>query len=352
MRLEKKTTATLLIAIFMISIFSVAMPVGATTQKYLIEVGREDYGGPEVDLDDPTDPYSTLDNILLEVSDVDGFMVFTITTAPGMIAFPADTYSGSVVFIIDEDADGKTDWEVSYETPSQYPGHEDCIWGYEEALESGANPEPREFTDATLRDDITVARDGDKFILGVSYEKLGGPGSDFKFGIYISHLTEYWGGIPGGAGQVMIFFPYFEEFDWADTSAFPTGTVPGDPFSMDAEVIPSVVSISLEPEGVDFGTITAGYSETRYVTVIHDGNAVLEEITVELYSDTERFYEKNLLVDYHPHDYSDWTIRLVPHTGYEVPLDLSVPQFYTPGDYTGTLVFWAEEVPAGMGPVQ
>jgi len=228
-----KTTATLLIAIFMISIFAVAITVSADTQVIVIEEGRENYAGPVVDLDDTEDPYSTLDNIILEVSDVGDFMVFTITTPPGMIGSTLQTYSGSVVFIIDEDADGTTDWQVSYEPGSQmwtFIG----VWGYEDGYDEDGNPpSPRNFEDATLRNDIAVSRDGDKFILSVSNEKLGGPGSDFRFGIYISHLTEYHGGIPGGAPQVMIFFPYYDLFSWADTTDFPTGTVPMPPTRAD-----------------------------------------------------------------------------------------------------------------------
>ena len=111
-------------------------------------------------------------------------------------------------------------------------------WGYEEALENGHNPEPRQFVDATTVSGIEVARDGDNFIVKVDFEKLGGLGSNYKFGFYISVLTEYWGGTPGGAGQVMIFFPYLENgFDWADTSNFETQTIgteipEGTPFTL------------------------------------------------------------------------------------------------------------------------
>jgi hypothetical protein len=198
-----------------------------TGWKYTIEEGRENYAGPIVDLDDPGDPYTTLGNVELEVSYEDGekgWVVFTVTTPAGLIGSTAETYSGSVVFQFDDDADGLTDWQVSYEPGSlmwAFMGN----WGYEEALETGVNPDPREFEDATLREDIQVARDGDQFILKVDFEKLGGCGGSYKFGLYISHLTEYWGGIPGGADQVMIFFPDFDTFNWVDTSGYEIRTV-------------------------------------------------------------------------------------------------------------------------------
>lgn len=207
---------------------------GITTKYYellgwsdIIEVGREDYAGTEVDLDNPEDPYATLGNILIEASIEDGaegWVVFTVTTPAGLIGSTPETYSGSVVFILDEDADGTTDWQVSYE-PGSLMFDFDGVWGYEEALETGVNPEPRAFEDATLRDDIQVERDGDKFILKVRFNKLGGCDGSYKFGLYISHLTEYWGGIEGGAGQVMMFYPVFENFDWADMSSYPTRTL-------------------------------------------------------------------------------------------------------------------------------
>lgn len=190
----------------------------------LVEEGRENYGGAVVDLDDTTDAYSTLDNINLEIDYENSQAVFTITTPAGMIGSTAGTYSGSVVFIIDEDADGTTDWQVSYEPGSNnfaFSG----VWGYEAALGSGANPNPRNFIDATTVTGINVERIGDDFILKVDFDVLGGC-SDYRLGFYISHITEYDGmGTPGAADQVMIFYPEYSQFNWADTDSFTTRTV-------------------------------------------------------------------------------------------------------------------------------
>ncbi len=193
-------------------------------QTYVIEEGKENYNGPEVDLDDPDDAYDTLGNINLRISYEDSKVVFTITTPTDLIGSTPETYSGSVAFIFDADADGATDWQVLYE-PGSGNFNFDGNWGYEEALESGANPTPRTFIDATTVSGLEVARDGDNFIVKVDFDKLGGLGSEYRFGFYISVLTEYWGGIPGGAGQVMIFFPSYDYFDWADTRGYETFTV-------------------------------------------------------------------------------------------------------------------------------
>jgi len=194
-----------------------------------VEGGRENYGGDVVDLDDGTDAYNTLGNINLEIDYEASQAVFTITTPADMIGSTAGTYSGSVVFIVDEDADGTTDWQVSYEPGSDNWKVPNAVvegdWGYEEALENGANPNPRAFVDVTTIDGIEVERNEDSFILKVDLDVLGGIGSDYKFGFYISVLTEYWGGLPGGAGQVMIFYPTYSEFNWADTSNYETRTI-------------------------------------------------------------------------------------------------------------------------------
>lgn len=193
-----------------------------------VEEGREGYSGPIVDLDDKDDAYSTLDNINLEIDYEASQAVFTITTPTGMIGSSPGTYSGSVAFILDEDADGKTDWQVEYE-PGSLKFDFGGDWGYEEALESGANPEPRNFVDATTISGIGVARDGDSFILKVDLDMLGGIGSEYKIGFFISVLTEYWGGIidnpTNAADQVKIFYPTYNQFDWADTSNYETRTI-------------------------------------------------------------------------------------------------------------------------------
>jgi len=270
----KKTTATLIVRTpLIITLLALSMlaalpivTVSATTQEYIIEVevGRENYSGPEVDLDDPSDPYDGLGNIRLEVSYGEDNVVFTITTPEGMIGSTPETYSGSVAFIIDEDADDTTDWQVLYE-PGSAMFSFDGVWGYEEAEENGQPPSPRAFVDATTVDDIEVARDGANFVLSVSFEKLGGFGSSFKFGFYISVLTEYWGGIPGGAGQVMIFFPYFEDFDWANTTNFPTGTIPIPPAA--TEVV---------QELLDDGVLNKGQANSLLVK-IEKGNRIAFE---------------------------------------------------------------------------
>lgn len=189
-----------------------------TEKEYVIEEGRENYNGPVVDLDDPNDPYSTLGNINLKISYEDAKVVFTITTPSGLIGSTPETYSGSVAFIFDEDADNATDWQVLYE-PGSLRWDFDGYWGYEEPVGSG------QWIDASTVSDIEVARDGDNFIVKVDFDRLGGLGSNYKFGFFISVLTEYWGGIPGGADQVMIFFPSYEYFDWFNSSNFELQTV-------------------------------------------------------------------------------------------------------------------------------
>jgi len=193
-----------------------------------VEEGRENSGGAVVYLDDTTDAYSTLGNINLKIDYENSQAVFTITTPEGMIDSTPETYTGSVAFIVDEDADDTTDWQVLYEPGSLYEGHE-TDWGYEEGYdESGNAPSPRAFVDATDVSDIEVVRDGDNFIVKVDLDRLGGIGSEYKVGFYISHLTEHWFDNnldPTGAGQVMIYYPKFDQFDWADTGNYETRTI-------------------------------------------------------------------------------------------------------------------------------
>jgi len=115
-------------------------------------------------------------------------------------------------------------------------------------------------------------------------------------------------------------------------------------FPMQAEVVPAIVSISLTPTSVNFGLITPGYKTSKPVTITHDGNALKEKITVELTGDTSGFYQYCLKVDDFAYDYSGWSTTLAPAGTYTASLDLSVPWDYSPGTYAGSLVFWAEAV--------
>jgi len=111
-------------------------------------------------------------------------------------------------------------------------------------------------------------------------------------------------------------------------------------------VVEKVISISVEPGNIDFGTIYEGDSGKSSVNITNNGNveasieARLEsEVPVGFYNDSLKMFEVG------PNDYVDvvkWNLVL-PSTHVEsVSLELTIPYPCPAEDKTAILVFWAE----------
>jgi len=104
---------------------------------------------------------------------------------------------------------------------------------------------------------------------------------------------------------------------------------------------PEIISISVDPGDLDFGTIYEGGSGTSSVTITNDGNVNISviatlgsEVPVGFY--TSNFKLDNLAV-------SDWSIlNLGPGASELVGLGLDIPVGTEHGVRTAILTFWAE----------
>jgi len=116
-----------------------------------------------------------------------------------------------------------------------------------------------------------------------------------------------------------------------------------------ATSVDATVSISITPPEMDFDDIIAGHDKTiGPITIKNTGTAVCEQITVELLGDTDEFYQKNLKLGaggtWYSYAYTGWKPKLAEGQTTQLNLKLSVPWNNPSGEYTGTLVFWAEAV--------
>lgn len=109
--------------------------------------------------------------------------------------------------------------------------------------------------------------------------------------------------------------------------------------------MPEIISISVDPSDIDFGTIYEGGSVTSSVTITNDGNvevsitAILEEEShEEFYASNLKMFEVGLGYVY----VVEWNLALPPTYEEVVALELTIPYPCPAGDKTAILVFWAE----------
>lgn len=102
-----------------------------------------------------------------------------------------------------------------------------------------------------------------------------------------------------------------------------------------------IISISVEPSDVDFGTIYEGGSGTSSVTITNDGNSAVS-VAATLGSEVpEGFYTSYFKLDNQA--VSDWSISFLGLSADEiVDLSLDIPFDTEAGTKTAMLTFWAE----------
>lgn len=109
--------------------------------------------------------------------------------------------------------------------------------------------------------------------------------------------------------------------------------------------MPEIISISVDPSDIDFGTIYEGNSGTSSVTITNDGtveisvNATLgSEDPVGFYTDNLKMFEVGPGYVY----VEEWNLVLQPTYEESVSLELTIPYPCPAGNKTAILVFWAE----------
>ena len=115
--------------------------------------------------------------------------------------------------------------------------------------------------------------------------------------------------------------------------------------SLTVFVDPVIISISVDPTSIDFGTMVPGRSsEGKWVTIT-SASTVSIDLSVSVEED-DTFYTDNLgLGNAHV---SNWgQIIFVGGDPLPVYMYLEVPDDATLGIHEGTLIFWATENPTG-----
>jgi len=315
-RLREKTTATLLITIFMISVFAVV--------AYAIE-------GTFLDADGTT---GTEDRIVIDMPV--GFTLGDLQSISWdyhLVAGYAPHVDIMLDIVVDGEADEALVVEYAYNDVDGTNIHEPCLTGtfYTTFDDESGNGGPNAVTDTTMAWATTGAPG-----------PLGGAFGDDNF--WFASIADWKAGktFDSGSGvktideDTLVLALEIEIDNWiVDTEAYVKNIqVNGLSTDLLVEVFPPIVSIMVSPASVDFGKLKYGAFVEREVTVFNIG-----DITVDVTADVEpegEFFDLNLAVS----DPGD----IVPDGSSVVELDLTVTYGATAGIYAGTLVFWATPV--------
>lgn len=252
MKFRKKTTAAMLIALFMISVFAVAIPVNAVVESVVVSV-------------DP-DPITAGETTEIEV---------VVTTTVN-----ADTYTGTITVT---DPDGGTSTADISGTGLATPGKR-----YTKVY-------PTDFT--------------------------AGATTDIAGSYSVSAIAE----AIEGTGSFVVRTP--------DSEATVSLTV----FVEEAPVI----SISVYPTTIDFGSIAQGGVSGPEQVLITSASTVSIDVSASV-DEVGSFYTDNLLIG--SSHVVDWRWTLTDEgPSVNCGLSLGVPSGATLGLHEGTLVFWAQE---------
>lgn len=118
-------------------------------------------------------------------------------------------------------------------------------------------------------------------------------------------------------------------------------TINSEAVQMTLAVPAPIISISVSPLSIDFGSVYAGStSSTQPITVTNTSPSITVDIDAEVFNESRPpFYETNLELD--GQGISTWEISLAPGTPQGVSVVLYVPSATDMGTLTATLVFWA-----------
>ena len=349
MKIRKKTTATLLIAIFMISAFAIAIPVSAQEDFVVVETelenvffeiapkieptatvalstdeansgiqsvkittfetasGWSDWGGVEIRLDVP-----------IALKDISTLSFWQKLSTISGDSLELDT--ACVVLYIDYDEDGKFEYT-----------NEDVKLLGANNLEDGDTTEWEEF-DATTR--------------GWWTGYLGGIGAiDYM----LTTTFDTWQNEPA-INEMMVMSVVIGYCNLAQTLYIDDIEINGDTYDFEPDAATSImgfgvepsVSISVLPTEVDFGNIILGETTVfPQALVITNGPETKTFVTAELIDD-DGFYSASLRYDGIP--IGTWDTTILKNGEYSASLSLVVDRYAETGLHTATLVFWAEAV--------
>lgn len=104
----------------------------------------------------------------------------------------------------------------------------------------------------------------------------------------------------------------------------------------------AAIAISVTPATVDFGSILPGGDVIGADLTITNSGGVAIIVTAEIVDDTSGFYTEYLYLD----DFlvEDWVAPVASASSITVSPQLNgVPPYKSPGNYSCTVIFWAEE---------
>ncbi len=106
----------------------------------------------------------------------------------------------------------------------------------------------------------------------------------------------------------------------------------------------AAISISVSPATVDFGNILPGRDATGVNMIITNDGDFTSTVTAEITDDATGFYTTGLYLDGVP--LASWQVDIAGGADVTVsPQLIDVPPDISPGSYSCTVIFWAEETP-------
>ena len=329
-RLREKTTATILIALFMISAFAIA--AYAVDGTHLVATT----GGPGT---------GTEDRIVIDVPDDFTLgMLESISWDEYLVA----GYPPHVDVILDLDDNGEytiADEALVFEYAYNYESHALTEAPMPYGALTGA-------WYATFSDDTYGPAVIDDEAMAWATKGAPGPlGGDFgDDNFFYLSLADWKAGVTYQAsGQAektinsdsIILRLEIEVDNWVvDSDAYVDNILVNElsetELNLEASVIPAIVSISVSPTTVNFGSIIFGEdSDVEVVTVTNAGN-VVATITADIDS---QFYQDYLEIDEVPYA-SPWNLGTISAGSFE-DYDLQLMAVLTMGTHSGVLVFEA-----------
>lgn len=326
------------LALAMVVSLSVVTAVAASdgSLEYSTTIGRIGYGGEYFDFTDGT--YVTWDPLTLQIACPDG-IEFTITLP---VAFEAGIWvNDNFALVFDADNDGMPDFQVLYNTLEQ----EDptvAHWATKTCTAgswSGYEPIPEDW-EVSASDDLKV------FTINMPADSLDCP-CRFALQVHKYVPPEQLGGdpVPESEGApwstnwfVLIQLPQDSIGNWTTSEDYQEVSIPCGEVVLETEVLDPIIWIDVSPTSIDFGSLHAGETSATEVLTIEDLGTVNVKVTA---STTSAFYDAALYLDgYNP--ISGWARNIAK--GGSIPVDawLVVPDTWTAGTETGTLIFWAE----------
>lgn len=312
-----------------------AVVAGDGPLQYSTTIGRIGYGGDYFDFTDGT--HVTWEPLTLEIDCADG--IEFIITLP--VAFEAGIWvNDNFALVFDDDNDGAPDFQVLYNTLEQgdpavaHWATKTCIAG----SWSGYEPIPEGW-------EVSASGDLGVFTINMPADSLDCP-CRFALQVHKYVPPEQLGGEPvtdpgapwSTAWFVLIQLPQDSIGNWISSENYQELSLPCSQVLLETEVLNPIICIDVSPTSIDFGSLHAGETSATEVLTIENLGTVDVKVTA---STDSAFYDAALyLGGYNP--ISGWSKNIVKGTSSNVGAKVVVPDDWTAGTETGTLIFWAE----------